>query len=135
MPEHPKNRYGFLDAILEHIDNKNYIDPIRITIHDERQVQVGPAGTSRFHALRHLRNYTHVPAIVSTTEYFDWFGDDAVEIKDKEQLRSYFLLEPVNYSIEPDGKAFWHNQNPNEKQMRETFKVSEETINRLLNCI
>lgn len=135
MPEHPKNRYRFLDAILEHIDNTNYIDPIRITIHDERQVQVGPAGTSRFHALRNLRNYTHVPAIVSTTEYFNWFGDGVVEIKDKEQLRSYFLLEPVNYSIEPDGKAFWHNQNPNEKQMRETFKVSEETINRLLNCI
>ena len=47
-----------------------------------------------------------------------------VEIKDKEQLRSYFLLEPADYNIEPDGKALWHNQNPNEKQMRETYKVS-----------
>lgn len=134
MPDHPKSRYRFLDAILEHIDNTNHIDPVKITIHNERQVQVGPAGTSRFHALRHLRGYTHIPAIVSTTQYFDWFGD-VVEITDKEQLRSYFLLEPVDYGIEPDGRAHWHNQNPNEKQMRETFKVSEETINRLLNCI
>jgi hypothetical protein len=135
MPHHPKSQYRFLDAILEHIDNTNHIDPVRIIIHDPTQVQVGPAGTSRFHALRHLRNYAHLPAIVSTTQYFDWFGEGVVKIENEDQLRSYFLLEPVAYGIEPDGKAHWHNQNPNEKQMRETFNVSKETIQRLLNCI
>jgi len=135
QPNHPKHQCGFLQAILEHIDNTNHIDPVRIVIHNERDIQVGPAGTSRFYALTHLRNHTTVPAIVSTTSYFDWFGENSIQIEDKEQLRSYFLLEPANYTIEPDGKAWWNNQNPNENQMRETFKVSPETLNRLLNCI
>lgn len=135
IPDHPKNKCGFLEAILEHIDNTNYIDPIRIVVHNEKDIQVGPAGTSRFHALRHLRNYTHVPAIVSTIKHYDWFGKDVVEIQNKEQLRSYFLLEPVDYGLDSNGKAHWHNQNPNEKQMRETFRVSEKTLQRLLNCI
>lgn len=134
-PNHPRHQCGFLQAILEHIDNTKHIDPIRIVIHNEKDIQVGPAGTSRFYALTHLRNNITVPAIVSTTSYFEWFGSNVIQIKDNEQLRSYFLLEPENYNIESDGKAFWHNQNPNEKQMRETFMVSEQTLQRLLNCI
>jgi len=134
-PNHPKHRCGFLQAILEHIDNTNYIDPIRITIPVEGQVQAGPAGTSRLYALTHLRGYTYVPVIVSTQKFYDWFGDGCIEIENKEQLRSYLLLEPVDYGIDFDGKAYWHNQNPNEKQMRETYKVSPKTIDKLLECI
>ena len=134
-PLHPKHQCGFLQAILEHIDNTNHIDPVRIVVHQENDIQVGPAGTSRFYALTHLRSHTTVPAIVSTTKYFDWFGEGVVEITDKEQLRSYFLLEPANYTIEPDGKAWWNNHNPNQEQMKETFRVSQKTLNRLSSCI
>lgn len=134
-PNHPRHQYGFLDAILEHIDNTNHIDPVRVTFYSDKQIVAGPAGVARLYALMHKRRYTHIPSIVSTQKYFDWFGEDVVEIKDKEHLRSYFLLEPVDCGIDPDGKAHWHNQNPNEKQVRETFKVSPETLERFLKCI
>jgi hypothetical protein len=134
-PYHPRHQCGFLQAILEHIDNTNHIDPVRIVVHQENDIQVGPSGTSRFYALTHLRSHKTVPAIVSTTKYFDWFGEGTVQITDKEQLRSYFLLEPADYGIDPDGKAHWNNQNPNQKQMKETFRVSQETLNRLSSCI
>ena len=44
-PNHIRHQCGFLQAILEHIDNTNHIDPIRIVIPVEGQVQAGPAGT------------------------------------------------------------------------------------------
>lgn len=132
MPNHPRNRYRVLDAILEHIDNTNHIDPIKIRIPVAGQVQAGPQGVARLYALRYIRNYTHVPAIVCSPEYFEWFGQDVVEIKDSEQVRSYLLLEPVDYGLNSEGEAFWVNQNPNEKQLRETFKVSPETLHRTL---
>jgi hypothetical protein len=132
---HIRHQCGFLQAILEHIDNTNYIDPIRIVIYSENDIQAGPAGTSRLYALTHLRNYTHIPAIISTQKYYNWFGDGVIKITDKEQIKSYLLLEPANYTIEPDGKIWWHNQNPNEKQLRETFKVSPETLEKFLQCI
>lgn len=134
-PNHIRHQCGFLQAILEHIDNTNHIDPIRIVMPVEGQVQAGPAGTSRLYALTYLRGYTHIPVIISTEKCYDWFGEDVVEIKDKKQLRSYFLLEPADYCIEPDGKVYWQNQNPNEKQMRETYKVSSQTIDKLLKCL
>tara|TARA_B100001939_G_scaffold226796_1_gene195222 strand:+ start:142 stop:633 length:492 start_codon:yes stop_codon:yes gene_type:complete len=132
MPDHPRSRYRILDAILEHIDNTNYIEPIRITIPAEGQVQAGPAGVCRMYALRHIRGYTHVPVIVSTQKYYDWFGEDVVKLTDKEQIRSYFRLEPMAYGFDENGRAYWINQNPNEKQIRETFKVSPETLERTL---
>jgi len=132
MSEHLRCRYRILDAILEHIDNTNYIDPIRITIPVEGQVQAGPQGVCRMFALRHIRGYTHIPAIVSTEKYYDWFGEGVVKITDKEQIRSYLLLEPAGYGFEENGKAYWINQNPNEKQLRETFKVSPETMERAM---
>lgn len=134
-PNHIRHQCGFLQAILEHIDNANHIDPVRIVIHSKKEVQAGPAGTARLYALTYLRGYTHVPAIVSTSQYFDWFGEDVVEIIDKEQIRSYLGLEPASYLIEPDGKVWWHNHNPNEQQLRETFKVSPETLEKFLKCI
>jgi hypothetical protein len=134
-PNHIKHQCGFLQSILEHIDNTDHIDPIRITIYSDSQVAAGPSGTSRLYALTYLRKYTHIPAIVSTQKYYDWFGDDVVKIENEEQILSYLSLEPVDYGIDPDGKAHWHNQNPNEKQIRETYKVSQETLNRILMCI
>lgn len=134
-PSHIRHQYGFLQAILEHIDNTNHIDPIRITFYSDRQIVAGPAGTSRLYALTHLRGYTHIPAIVSTQNYYDWFGDGVVEIKDKNQIRSYLYLEPMDYGFDESGKAYWQNQNPNEKQLRETFRVSPETLERFLKCI
>lgn len=132
IPNHPRNRYRILDAILEHIDNTNYIDPVRITIPLEGQVQAGPQGVCRLFALRHIKGYTHIPAIVSSEKQYDWFGEGVVKITDKEQIRSYLLLEPTEYGIDGDGRAYWVNQNPNEKQLRETFKVSPETMERTL---
>ncbi len=134
-PNHIKHQCGFLQAILEHIDNTNHIDPIRIVIPVKGQVQAGPAGTSRLYALTYLRGYTHIPVIISTQKCYDWFGKDITEIKDKEHLRTHFLLEPATCIIQPDGKAWWHNHNPNEKQMKETYKVSPEKIDKLLRCI
>ena len=134
-PNHIRHQCGFLQAILEHIDNTNYIDPIRVVIYNENDIQAGPAGTSRLYALTHLGNYTHIPAIVSTQKYYDWFGDNVVKITNKKQIKSYLLLEPADYTIESDGKVWWHNQNPNEKQLRETFKVSPETLERFLKCM
>lgn len=132
MPEHPRSQYRILDAILEHIDNTNYIEPIRINIPMEGQVQAGPQGVCRMYALRHKRGHTHVPAIVSTQKCYDWFGEDVVELTDREQIRSYLTLEPVDYGFEENGRAYWINQNPNEKQIRETFKVSPQTLERTL---
>lgn len=135
MPNHPKNKCGFLEAILEHIDNTNHIDPIRIVIHSEKDIQAGPSGTSRLYALTHIKNYNHIPAIVSSTEYYKWFGENVVKIEEANQIKNYLLLEPVVCQIEQDGKAWWHNQNPNKDQMEKTFNVKKETINRLLNCV
>lgn len=134
-PNHPKHRCGVLEAILEHIDNTNHIDPVRIVIHNEREVQAGPSGVQRLYALTYLRGCTHIPAIVSTTRYFDWFGEGVVEIKDKEQIRSYLSLDPVDYGIDDNGSAHWHNQNPNPEQASKTLKVSKETLERFLKCI
>lgn len=135
IPSHPRHQYGFLDAILEHIDNTRHIDPICVTIHSIREVNAGPAGVARLYALTHKRNYTHIPSIVSTHKYYDWFGEGVEEIKSAEDIRKHLLLEPASYGIDSDGKCNWQNQNPNEKQLRETFKVSPQTLERFINCI
>lgn len=135
IPNHPRHQYGFLDAILEHIDNTRHIDPICVTIHSMREVYAGPSGVARLYALTHKRNYSHIPAIVSTHKYYDWFGEEVEEIKSPEDIRKHLLLEPKSYGIDSNGICHWQNQNPNEKQLRETFKVSPQTLERFLNCI
>lgn len=135
IPNHPRHQYGFLDAILEHIDNTGYIDPICITIHSIKEVYAGSAGVARLYALTHKRNYTHIPAIVSTHKYYDWFGEEVEKIKSPKCIRKRLLLEPKSYGIDSNGLCYWNNQNPNEKQIRETFKVSPQTLERFLNCI
>lgn len=134
-PNHIRHQYGFLDAILEHIDNAKHIDPVKITIHNEREVHCGPSGTSRLYALTYKKGYTHIPAIVSTVKCYEWFGENVVEIKDKNQIISYLSLEPVDYGISDNGNVYWHNQNPNPEQASKTLKVSKETLDRFLKCI
>ena len=135
IPNHPKNQYRFLDAILEHIDNTGHIDPICVTIHSIREVYAGPSGVVRLYALTHKRNYTHVPTIVSTHKYYDWFGESVKKINDPEDIRKRLLLKPKSYGIDNNGFCYWNNENPNEKQIRETLNVSPQTIERILNCI
>lgn len=131
MPHHPRMRYGYLDAVLEHIDNSNRIDPIQITIHDESQVHAGPSGVARLFVLTHKRQYTHIPAIVNTSIVYDWMLQ-SVEITSIEQLLSYFSkdYQPKSYSLDDNG-AFWHNHAPYINDVERSMMVSEETKNRL----
>lgn len=133
MPNHTRNRYRFEDAILEHIDN-TFCEPIQVLIRDETQIVAGPSGVARLHALIHKRGWTHIPAIVSTLITPDWL-DISTPVTTKEQLRSYYRLEPKDYGFSENGAAYHLNQNPNPEQMRETFVVSQETLERMLNML
>jgi len=130
MSEHTRNRYGFLDAILEHIDN-TFCEPIQILIRNQNEISAGPSGVSRLYALATKRHWTHIPAIVSTAIIPDWL-DTSVPITTLEQYRSYYRLEPKTYGFETDGRAYHHNHNPNKIQIEQTMMVSAETKKRLL---
>ena len=59
--------------------------------------------------------------------------ENVLEVRNVKKLRSYFLLEPASCSFDPEsGRAQWNNSNPNIKQLKETFKVSPETMRRVL---
>ena len=135
LPNHPRQRYGYLEAVLEHIDNMGRIDPIQITIHDENQVHAGPSGVGRLFALMNMRGITHVPCIVNSTEAYVWFGD-YTEIETEEELLGYFDPDylPKSYSIDENG-AFWHNHRPEASDVMRSMRVSEETKHRLLKMI
>lgn len=135
MPNHPRMRYGYLDAVLEHIDNSKRVDPIQITIHDENQIHAGPSGVSRLFALTHKRNYTHVPAIVSTDIVYEWMTNP-IEITTTDQLLSYFSLDylPKSYALDEHG-AFWHNHAPYIEDIERSMKVSEETKKKLIKMV
>jgi hypothetical protein len=127
MPNHPRSRYDYLGAILEHMDNCKRIDPIQIIIHDEQQVHAGPSGVSRLFALTHQRHYTHIPCIVSSTIQYEWFGENVVKINTTEELLSYFdpAYLPKSYSL--DNGAFWHNGAWSYTELERTMNVSEAT--------
>ena len=127
MPNHPRSRYDYLGAILEHMDNNKRIDPIQIIIHDEQQVHAGPSGVSRLFALTHHRQYTHIPCIVSSEICYEWFGDNVVKINTTEELLSYFDPNylPKSYSL--DNGAFWHNGAWSYEELERTMNVSIET--------
>ena len=138
IPNHPRNIYGYLDIILEHIENTNYIEPIKISYHNSTDISCGPNGVSRLYALTHIKKLTTIPAIASIN--IDHLIDldniqDKVEITSAEQLRSYFLLEPASYGIDPNGQVFWQNQNPNPEQASKTLNVSKESLARFLKSI
>lgn len=135
MPNHPRMRYGYLDAVLEHIDNSRRIDPIQIIIHSENQVHAGPSGVARLFALTHRRNYTHVPAIVTTEKLYAWM-DNAIEITTTDQLLSYFSPDylPKSYALDENG-AFWSNHAPYINDIMHSMKVSDETKKRLTQMI
>lgn len=132
-PNHIRNRYGFVDAILEHIDN-TFCEPVQILIRNEREITAGPSGVTRLHALSTKRGWTHIPAIVSTTIEPEWL-DTSIPITSLAQFRSYYRLEPATYGFEEDGRAYHHNQNPNPEQVNETFVVSEATKKRILEML
>jgi hypothetical protein len=127
MPNHPRSRYDYLGAILEHMDNNKRIDPIQIIIHDEQQVHAGPSGVSRLFALTHQRHYTHIPCIVSSEICYEWFGENVVKINTTEELLSYFDPNylPKSYSL--DNGAFWHNGAWSYEELERTMNVSEAT--------
>jgi hypothetical protein len=135
MPNHPRMRYKYLDAVLEHIDNSNRIDPIQITIHSDTQVSAGPSGVARLFALSRIRNAEYVPAIVNTEKAYDWFVD-YVEITNTDELLSYFSSDylPKSYSIDENG-AFWHNHRPYIEDIEKSMKVSNETKERLKQMV
>lgn len=135
LPNHPRMRYGYLDAVLEHIDNSGRIDPIQILIHNESQVHVGPSGVARLFALTYKRNFTHIPAIVSTSEVYDWMLNP-IEITTTDQLLSYFSPDylPKSYSLDENG-AFWHNHAPYVDDIERSMKVSTETKQRLKQMV
>jgi hypothetical protein len=127
MPNHPRMRYDYLGAILEHMDNSKRIDPIQITIHDENQIHAGPSGVSRLFALTYKRNYTHIPCIVNSNIQYEWFGEDVVSIVSIPQLLSYFDPNylPKTYSL--DNGAYWHNGTWSYEELERTMNVSMET--------
>jgi len=138
MPAHPRNVYGYLDIILEHIENTNYIEPIMIHCHNINDISAGPNGVSRLYALTHIKKLTTIPAIASINiNYLIDLNNiqDKVEITTAEQLRSYFILEPASYGIDPNGQVFWQNQNPNKEQASKTLNISKESLERFLKSI
>jgi hypothetical protein len=135
IPNHPRMRYGYLDAVLEHIDNSKRIDPIQIIIHDEKQVHAGPSGVARLYALTKMRGYANIPCIVNSKQIYDWFGPYK-EITSVEEFLGYFDPEylPKSYSLDENG-AFWSNHRPYASDVVKSMRVSDETKNKLIKMI
>ncbi len=133
MPQHLRYQYDFLGAILEHIDN-TFCEPIQITVRDDGSVVAGPSGVTRLYALRTLRGWTTIPAIVSTTMIPDWL-DVSNPVTGREQLRSYYRLEPADYGFAEDGRAYHRNHNPHPEQVNETMVVAETTTKRIITML
>ena len=129
-PEHTRNRYKFEEAILEHIDS-TFCEPVQILLRNENEVVAGPSGVVRLHALATLRGATHIPALVSAAVVPQWF-DASVPVETLEQFRSYYRLPPADFGFEEDGSAYHRNFNPNPEQIRQTFQVSAQTMERVL---
>jgi hypothetical protein len=130
MPQHLRYRYDFLGAILEHIDN-TFCEPIQITMRDDRTVTAGPSGVTRLYALRTLRDWISIPAIVSTTSTPEWL-DVSEPVTSREQLRSYYRLEPADYGFTEDGRVYHRNYNPNSEQVAATMVVRDDTKARVI---
>lgn len=133
MPQHLRYQYDFLGAVVEHIEN-TFCEPIQITMRSDSSVAVGPSGVTRLYALRTLRNYTTIPAIVSTNTYPEWL-DTGVPVSTLEQFRGYYRLEPADYGFGEDGRAYHRNHNPNPEQVIETMVVSETTRKRVITML
>jgi hypothetical protein len=137
IPNHPKNKYKWLNAVLELIDNTGVIDPVQIVINNENDVTSGPCGANRLHALMTIRKVEFVPALVTTDKYYDWFGEGVEEIKTKEDILKYFRKEhlPDECSLE-DGRVYWRTNNVYDPQkIISNMMVSQKTKDRLLKMI
>lgn len=137
-PNHIRHKYGFIDIILEHIENTKYFEPVMIAYHHDRDVSAGPSGVARLHGVIHNWDWNYVPAIVVTPvpvckTILSMFNKELITTR--EQLRSYFILEPADYGIDPDGRVYWHNQNPNREQATATLNISPKSLENFLKCI
>ena len=136
MPNHPKYRFGWLDAVLELIDNVGVADPCLVDIRNN-YVQAGPNGANRLYAMVSKRNITHFRAIVNTEQHYDWFGDCEL-IEKPEQIISKFRSEhlPDDYGINEQGCAYWWTKNVYDPvKIINDMKVSQETKQRLMAMI
>jgi hypothetical protein len=139
IENHPKKIYGWLDAILELIDNTGKIDPIQISVWDEKNVIAGPCGSNRLYALVNIREIKFVPAIVYTNKIYEWFGDDYELITNEKDVLKYFRNEhrPDFFYYNHENKQLtWQTDNVYDpKKIVDNMMVSKETKNRLLKMI
>ena len=119
-----KHRYGFIEGILEHIENTGYCEPVRVVINSENDIAVGPCGLARFYGFKHYKHATHIPAIVNTRKYEDWFGPGVREIKTEQEFYDLFLFKPYQVSFETNGQIIWFNKRPDPETARRTMKIA-----------
>jgi len=132
-PNDQKYRYGFIEGILEHIENTGYCEPVRIAINSDIDIAAGPCGLARFYGFKHYKKATHIPALVNTRELKDWFGPDVREITTEEEFYSLFLFKPHQVSFEPNGQIIWWNKRPDPETARRTMKI--KNIDRWIRSI
>jgi hypothetical protein len=122
-PNDQKYRYGFLEGILEHIQNTNYCEPVRVVINSEVDIAVGPCGVARFYGFRYLWKADYIPAIVNSEEIKPWFGPGVELVENEEQFYKYFLFKPHQVFFEPNGNVIWFNKRPDPETARRTMKI------------
>jgi len=129
-PHHIRNQYDFLGAIVEHVEN-TFCEPIQITMRVDKTVVVGPSGVTRLYALTSRRNWTIIPAIVSTSVTPDWL-DISTPVTSLKQFRGYYRLAPADIGFELDGRAYHRNHNPHPQQVMESMVVCDSTRQRII---
>lgn len=132
-PNDQKYRYGFIEGILEHIENTGYCEPVRIVINSDTDIAAGPCGLARFYGFKHYKKATHIPAIVCAREPKTWFGEGVVEVVNEQQFYDYFLFKPHQVSFEPNGQIIWWNKRPDPEIARRTMKI--KNIDRWIRSI
>lgn len=134
IKNHPKNKYRWLDAVLELIENTGVIDPVQISIHNLNDIAAGPCGANRLYALVNIKKVETVPAVVYTKEVYNWFGNYEL-IDTSEKLKNLFRKEhqPDDFGVDERGRAYWMTRNVYDPiKIKNNMMVSEETKNRLI---
>lgn len=134
-PTSLRNRYRYLEAIIEHINN-DICEPIQV-MQSGNQYLAGPHGANRLYAIYKLTEETHFPAVISCKTIPD-FLEDPVEIKDIDDLSKYFHRDIKNITtasvnFADDGRLFFNTWGSfsNPMKLFETFKASPETTSRI----
>lgn len=132
-PNDQKHRYGFIEGILEHIENTGYCEPVRIIVNNENDIAVGPCGLARFYGFKHYKRATHIPAIVNSRTLEPWFGLGVRPITTEQEFYDLFLFKPYQVSFEPNGQIIWWNKRPDPETARRTMKI--KNIDRWIRSI